>query len=424
MSIVNDLNNHVGEIRTGLRKDSLKTPDRLLQILDSHAKYQTGAATEGYSFSHLRRTPKVTFYRGADRYEAAEADPTTTRLIVPWANVMCPIEFLGTDLEETVGMTADDMTDDGYSLAGMREDQQEVFMDFVKGRVTATAAAMQNGRVNVLWGNDANIQYVSADRLPTSIPEIFDPETGLYGEDKDALGTFEKGHPWADNYAFGRSENFLMTPRVWDLAKDDGGSADAAAGTAMGTTAVDISLDENFESLYHCISQYSQIVPGTKVAICDNAVFTKLALRYAKAEGSMANKFPTLVGTDRWQLTVRSVLIEDTYFISEPYKTASDNSIFVIHVGDRGANEGTLFPFYWEKEMSISELMRSEQEMMLRDIPDGLTWGPRRDVPFYMDKFTRFAGNADAVGSHERLKWMLVCTEPWCQLLINNVGTG
>ena len=117
---------------------------------------------------------------------------------------------------------------------------------------------------------------------------------------------------------------------------------------------------------------------------------------------------------------MRSVLIEDTYFISDPYMT-DDNAIYVLHIGESDAS-GTVFPFYWDPNSSISELMRREQDMALRDIPDGLTFGSRRDIPFYMDKFERFAGRADAVGAWERLKWMLVCTEPWCQLRIE-IGT-
>ena len=417
MSIINQLSNHVRTIQAPLSKMSLRTSDRVLQILDTRAKYQTGIATPGYSLDYLRETPEVVFYRGTDRLEAQEADPQITRIVVPWTNMMAPLQFSGTDLEETVGLRSDQMTDDNYSLSEVNNDSVYMFSNFIMTRAAGTASAVQQARVSALWGQDAKIAAVDADRLPTTLPEIFDPSTGLYGEPVDALGEFEEGHIWAGENKFGKSKPTKMTPRVWDVTYPEGRS-----GT--GTQATDGTLgdrNDRFNSLYDCLAQYSQIVPGMKLAVCNNKVFRELGLRYAQlgTSGESPYMYPTVTG-DRWSLRVRSVQIEDTYFIADPYMT-DDSAIYVLHLGE-GEGGGTIFPFYWDPNSSIPELMRREQEQALREIPDGLTFGTRRDIPFYLDKFERFAGRADAVGAWERLKWMVVCTEPWCQLRIEFGG--
>lgn len=423
MAITNELSNHVGEIRAGLMKESLITPDRTLQLLDTRARFKTGAAGAGFSFSHLRNTPDVQFYTGADQLQATEFNPKTNRLIVPWANCLSPIQFYGTDLNQMVGLTTAQMMKDDYRMSDMAEDQQIVFMDQLKNASIASASGIQNARVQVLWGREGKYQAASADRLPTSLPELFDDTTGLYGEDIDALGDFEKGHPWESDYAFGASKKTLMTPRVWYLNDDEGANTGTKVATAEQANAQSISSDEGLQRLYDCISAFSQVVPGTKVGICDVRTFSSLALKYAKNMGNNTpSGYPSRVGTDRWSISVKSVQIEDTYFISDPFKSADDESIFVIHLGDTGGVPGTVYPFYWESALSLPELLKRETEQMLRDIPDGLTWGMRRDVPFYMDEFMRFAGNADAIGTVLRLMWMLICTEPWCQLAIRKVG--
>lgn len=425
MSILNQLSNHVGTIQAPLSKLALRTPDRVLQILDTRAKYEAGVATAGYDLSYLRDTPEAMFYRGSDRVEAQEADPQVDRIIVPWTNMMAPLQFSGTDLEETVGMRSDRMTDDDYSLAEMNNDSRYMFINFVMTRAAGTASGIQQARVDAQWGNDTKIQLADGSRMPITIPQICDPNTGLYGEPVDALGEFEPGHPWAATDEttkatnFGRSRSYKMTPRHWNIQEDDGTAGTSNDGNTRG------ERNNRFNSLYNCISEYSQIVPGTKIAICNNRVFTQLALRYAQVgEGGEAPyKYPTLVGNDQWRMQVRSVLMEDVYFISDPYMT-SETEIYVLHIGDQGAGNGTVFPYYWVPDVDIPELLRRETEMALRDIPDGMVWGGRRDVPFYLDKFRVFDGRADMVGAWQRLKYSIVATEPWCNMLIDGLPTG
>lgn len=287
MSIINQLTNHVDTIREPLSKDSLVTPDRVLQILDTRAKYQTGVATGGFNLSYLRDTPDVLFYRGTDPLEASEADPQTTAIIVPWNNMMAPIQFSGTDLEETLGVRTSQMLSENYNIREMG-DQVYVFTDFIMSRASGTAVSIQTARVQSLWGGTAKIQQVDQDRMPTTLPEIFDENTGLYGEPKDALGKFEAGHPWAGDNKFGLSEDFKMVPRVWNVRESDG-----TAGTTTNGK-LDREDDNSFQSFYDACAQYSAVVPGTKIGICSNSVFTQLALRYS--ETGNAYKFPTLVG--------------------------------------------------------------------------------------------------------------------------------
>ena len=427
MSIINDLSNHADTIRQGLSTLSLRTPDRVQQILDTRARYKTGVAGTGFSLTYLQDTPNVMFYRGADRLEAQEADPTTTQIIVPWTNLMAPVQFTGTELEETRGLRSDRMTDENYSLSDMGTDDRLVFIDYVMSRTAATASRIQNARVQTLWGKDAGLATVSADRKPLSLPGLFDDSTGLYGEPVDALGKFESGHPWAEDNAFGASKAYKMAPRVYyfnDASTTTRGSnrtlpnplslSDPAKTT--GTDGEQLTPDQKFQRLYEIISEFAQVVQGTKLAICDNSVFSKIAFEFKDSD-----RYPMLVGTDQWRFTIRCVQMEDTYFISDPNKSRDDNSIEVLHIGDQDGS-GTIFPFYWDPGMSVSDSMQRQNEYMMMDVPDGMAFGPRRDIPFYIDKFSRFDGMADAIGTNERLKYMNVCTEPWCQLQIRQIS--
>lgn len=430
MSIANDLSNHVDVIRQGLQTESLRTPDRTLAILDSRARFKTGVAGAGFSFTHLRNTPNVTFYRGADRHEASELDPVTEQVIISWANMMSDIQFTGTELEETLGMRADRLTDENYSLSQMGGDDRLVFLNYIMTRAISVAFRLQNARVQSLWGNDAGIEATTSDRLPASLPDIFNPETGLYGEPKTALGGFEVGHPWHGENRFGASEDLKMVPRVWNFNRTDGGTGAATSSSATNRNATNAAnnelhrglltsageVDENaFRDLYECISQYSQVVPGEKVAICDNQTLTALGLIYRDAD-----KMPILIGNDRWRYQVRAVQMEDIWFISDPFKDVNDHSIYVIHLGS--GDDGSIFPFYWSPDMTMRGAIQEQMAARLYDPADGLTFGVQRQPSFYLDKFFRFTGLADAVGSSMRLKWMLVCTEPWKNLRINYIG--
>ena len=437
--ITNELTNHADWIRNQLSRQSLAVPDRLLGILDTRARYKTGVAGTGFSLNYLADTPNVLFYRGADRLEAQENEPSTTQIIVPWTNMMVPVQFTGTELEETRGLRADVLTDENFSLRDMGTDDRLIFLDWIMSRTAATASALQTARVQTLWGKEAKIANPGAvDRQPINVKDIFDDTTGLYGEPISALGKFEAGHPWAEDYAFGASKAYKMSPRVFyfndvtaDGASANKGSTDAAeAGAALSLRAEsqnhtnpanniergeDLSPARKFQRLYEIVSELSQVVQGTKLAICDNSLFTSIAFEFKDSD-----KFPMLVGTDQWSYTIRSVQIEDTYFISDPNKPQSDNSIDIYPIGEADGT-GYIFPFYWESGMSVSESMQRQNDYMLRDVPDGMTFGSRRDIPFYIDKFTRFPGMADAIGTNERLKWMLVVTEPWAMCQIRKI---
>ena len=178
--------------------------------------------------------------------------------------------------------------------------------------------------------------------------------------------------------------------------------------------------DENFDKLVEIVNRYSEVVPGTKVAICDTQVFSRLSTYFKDSD-----KFPLLVGNDKWSFTINCVVIQDVYFMSDPNKPISENSIDVLHIGDLGASgmeAGTIYPFYWRSGDSVRQNMQTKVNEMLSKPPGGMEFGPRREIPIDMDDFERFAGMADAVGSHLRLKYMLICTEPWCQLQIRQIA--
>ena len=425
MSIINQLSNSVGAIRDGLQLLSLETPDRILQILDTRARYQSGVAGEGFSFTHLRDTPQVTYYTGADRTQESENDPKTTRIIVPWANMSAPVQFLGTDLHKTVGLTTTDLLEDAGELNRMREDDSLVFIDFVRQQVEATAFSLQQARVNTLWGKDAGINSVSADRLPISLPDIFDETTGLYGESVDALGDFEPSHVWAEDYAFGYSTKKLMTPRIWNFEWEQGGgtlkdgdkvASGATAGQARGILTSTGELDNNaFQDLQQLITAYSQVVQGMKIGICNNTTFNALAI------GFRGDQYPE-IRLDKWDYTVKCVQIDSVYFISDPSKSATDTTIDIIHIGANGTNQATVFPFYWNPRRTVRSELERRISMRMKDIPDGLSFGARREIPWYMDMFSRFEGLNDAVGTRLRLMMMLICTEPWMQCQIRNIA--
>lgn len=442
MSIISDLSNHVDVIREGLTTLSLDVPDRLLQILDTRARYKTGVAGAGFSFTHLRNSPDVTYYTGADRDESSENDPTTTQIIATWCDAMVPMQFVGTDLQQTLGMTTAEMTRDGYGLGDMSSNDRLMFMNFVESQAEVTAYSIQAARVNSLWGKSAGIAMTDENRLPVSLPDIFDQDTGLYGEDRNVLGGFERQHPWHGDGAFGSSRDALMVPRLWDFAYENGYNGEnvtvagrtatrvrqlpadgsstprgvLSADEARGILNPDGTLDENaFHDLQRLITEFSQIVPGTKVAICNNETFSALAIGFRGDNQPMIN-------LDKWEYTIKCVQIDSCYFISDPQKSVDSTTIEIYHIGSNGGNQGSIFPFYWDPGANVRETMMSKVDAKLRDVPDGLTFGPRRRIPLRMDPFTRFEGMADAVGARMRLSYMIIVMQPWMQCQLTGIA--
>lgn len=438
--ILNQLSQYVNNMREGLTTLTLDVPDRLLTILETRSRYKTGVATPGYDWTHLRNSPDLMFYTGGDRDQSSENDPEVRTIMETWKDAMLPMQFLGTDLQQTVGIRAAKLTEEGYMLRNMADNDRSVLLDFIGTQMELTAYSLQAGRVNSLWGRSNGIQMTNRDRLPLSIPQLFDQESGLYGEAPGVLGGFERQHIWHGDGAFGSSADDLMLPRLWDFAYERGynGTTHAVAGrtataleqqpAAGGTTRTalngeargillaDGTLDENtFQDLHQVVTQYSQVVPGRKIAICNNETFSALAI------GFRGDNQPT-VNLDKWSYGIRCVQIDDVYFISDPNKSPDSTTIEIYDIGSEGGSRGTLFPFYWDSGASVRRAMQAKVDSKLRDVPDGLTFGPRRRIPIDVDPFTRFEGMADAVGTRLRLSYMIICTHPERQFQIINIA--
>ena len=436
MSIVNDLNNHVDVLRHPLRTMSLRTPDRILSALLTRTRFKTGVAGAGYSLTYLRNSPSVVFYRGMDTYEATDTDPRTTQIIASWSNVMAPVNFAGTELEETLGLRSQRLTRVDYGLGQMSDESRLVFLNYISTGFKATAAGLMTALTMAWHGRSEKIASgMFEDRMPMSRKQLFDDSTGLYGQSRDALGEFESGHPWArtgeDTEAtaaggatrFGRSLPYKMVPRRWDFSNGDGRStalgtrfASLVSGRATLGGGTPAENDVAFHQLYGVLSEYNMVVPGTKLAVMSNQAFQSIAHRFIDSQ-----KYPLLMGTDKWQYSVTCFKIEDVYVMADPNKLEDEASIEVYHIGDVGAENGTIFPFMWNPDVTVRESIERENDYMLMDVPAGMDFGAQRDIPFYMDDFAAFEGNADAIGTHQRLKYMMICTEPWCQLVIDNV---
>lgn len=453
MAILNDLSNHVDWIRDGLTTLTLDIPDVLQQVIDTRARYKTGVQGSGFSFTHLRNSPDVTYYTGADRDQSSENDPETIQIIIDWTDMMVPVQFLGTDLQKTVGIQANDLLRADSSLSGMADDDRLMFLDFIESQLEVTAYAIQQARVNVLWGRTIGVQMANVDRLPMSVPDLFNQETGLYRQPREILGGYERQHVWGGgHYRWGASLNFLMVPRVFDFAYTDGGKAaytannsgePVAAGTtetlakntpnrahtgsgssrdalnagqARGILNPDGTLDEDaFQVLQSAISSFSQVVPGRKLAICNDETFSALAI------GFRGDQYPQ-IQLDRWEYTIDSIRIGSVTFVSDPNKTPDSTTIEIFHIGDNEGNRGSFFPFYWDPGASLRARMRAKIDNKIRNVSGAPTFGTRRKIPVRMDDFGRFEGWADAVGTRLRLSSMNVCTNPERQCQFINIA--
>ena len=429
MSFINNISNHAREIEGSIQKADLGTPNVSQAVLDTRARYQTGPATPGFSFTTLQNRPDAFFYRGMDRRAADDFDPGTTRIIVPWCNMSVPIAFPGTELEELRGLSADQLTDEDFTLEAMSLDDRNIFLDYIGDGVTIAASSAQNARIQALWGKREGILPASFDRFPMSIPQLFDDRTGLYGESVEALGKFERGHPWSETDTastlftgenatrFGASRAWKMAPRVYYFNDKDGGDDPTANTGSVSITDKTLYPDgEGFHKLYMILAEFSQIVPGKKLALCTAEQFGKLMFHF---EGS--SKFPLVVaGTERWEYRYDCVRLGQVYCVMEPQKAPDEDTIEVLTIGDN-VRTSTIFPFYWVKRRNMSDMYNRENDYMNMEVPIGMDFGARRDVTFYLDKFHRFDENEDAVGSHQRLKYMNVCTAPWAQLQIRGI---
>ena len=161
-----------------------------------------------------------------------------------------------------------------------------------------------------------------------------------------------------------------MVPRRWDFSQQDGrgttgenapglfvdGGRARLGGDPQGTPAErQGQRDAAFHQLYGVLSEYSMIVPGTKLAIMSNAAFQSIAHRFIDSQ-----KYPLLMRTDKWQYDVTCFKIEDTYIMADPNKLESEYSIEVYHIGSLGGDDGTIFPFMWNPDVTVRESIQRE----------------------------------------------------------------
>ena len=129
-----------------------------------------------------------------------------------------------------------------------------------------------------------------------------------------------------------------------------------------------------------------------------------------------SDKFPILIYDGLgWKHTIQCVQMHNTLMYAD--SNARTDEMWGLHVGTPNMEDGTFFPYFWEKEETNQGRMKIDQLQREHARPDpvfAMNDGAK-PLPYYIDEMMRFTGMADAGGTNLRLMYMFVCSERWCQ---------
>lgn len=419
MSIQNNLTNCADLVRHGLMTRSHKTVDTTWNILTTRMRYVTGRAEGGFHFAELSGTPGTIFFDGHQEMRSTDADPQTTAVIAPWKNNATPIQLVGTELQKMVGMTSKRLTDGNQSMGDLSLEQQGRVIDWLLANAVSSFSQFQRQRIQALWGRREGMLPTDPQNFPVSLPEVFDTSgsTYLYGESQTVMGEFEEGHIW-ERETFGASSKNKFSPRVWDW-RTKWSSADAGGSKGTGdarTFGVGNTADEDLEELLYILEKYTAVCPGQKVAICSHGFMAKLSFMFKDSD-----KFPALMGERGWEFRINTVRLGEVLFVADPNKPESDDSIYVLDLGNPGADDSAIFPVYWIPDVDASESMETIEAYMNQPTRDGMIFGQMRPAPWWITEFEQIAGYVDTIAAQLREMYLLAVPEPWRLLLIDQI---
>ena len=267
-----------------------------------------------------------------------------------------PVLLAGTALAEMVGITSgslilDDEIANEMSLPHLH--------GYIENRAQESDDAVEKARAQALWGEKVTSDSenpVEITQLSLSLPDIFNSKRNA--------------------------------PKIQYLNSSNGGTP------SPNTEPLSLSTEMGRERLTECILQHSCDVWGALLAVCDTEIYNALPSK------------ELLIPTQQQPLPVKTNGVTDVYFVSAPQKPIHEHSIYLMHIGARGADTGTIYQWFPSSSRRYQ--------------PASVTGNPQ-GIPFTTSECRRFQLYADAVGWTRTFQSALVCDDYQSQLAIRGI---
>lgn len=397
------------DLPCALSGETLKNPGYMDAVLSSVARYETGAASIGQRIDHFLNAPRSQWYDGDDTLQSQEEEARYSRMVATWGDMMTPMSFNVTQLERTAGITNDQLVN-SIDINRVSNIDPKAFYSEVEARATATLYGANLDLTKSLWGYFDDADNVM--RAPQSLQDVFSETKTLHGGGPDELGdSWDSRHPLSREDFPGWQKPWV--PFVWYFNHTDGKGGKPADGTAAKT----LTRENIFEIFDDWLSIWDLYVRGKKYLPMPQRLFTMLSGNSRIVNNGYEFTANIMDGMG-WSYQVKVIEMHNVRMFAEP--NAPKDELYGMHLGERGARNGTLFPVFWEP--ASANAARAQLDKYLREaqaaVPMGLPNPVRtQPLPFYMDNFGQIPTKANAVGANMRLKYMWVCNERWCQAL-------
>ena len=400
--ILNQLTNHVREIILALRKEYVEVPDYIAQILDSYSRYQYGVAGHSVSIPAILNRGRARYYNGLDKAEDVEQNTLVERHFAHWKHLAIDVVAVGTQLKQTVGITTTQMVQQNYSLGHMNRENMYMLLNLLKSEYITAAAGLQGKKVTGLHGHYETLNENEAQRQPENLDDLFDENGSFHGIEPSALGEWDNDHTWGrrplSNVGTDKERKYRHRPVTRDITKEQDGTT-ARTGDDIKPTI------KNLEPL---LRRYGMVVKGPKLGYMWDEGFSHLAL---DALDKNLNLPQLILGGAGYEYDMDCVKIAGTTIISDP--NAKVGELRIMHVGNPGLEDGTVFPLYYDPLAQPADFIAKEAAMLSanRGRPKGMSFGRPREVPYQGTEWVRSTQHEDAIISRLLLDFIpVLCT--------------
>lgn len=395
--ILNQLTNHVREIMLALRKEYIRVPDTLCQILDSYARYRAGEVM-GHSVSipALLNRAQAFYYSGLDEAQEVTDDTQVERHFAYWKHMYADVLVGGTELKQTVGVTTEQLLSEGTSLGHMNDTDRLMLLNLLKSKYLTTAAGLQEKKVTGTHGHYQRLRDDETARKPESLDDLFNEDGDFHGISVDALGEWDAGHTWGrrpiSNVGTEAEQKLRHRPQVYDFEQ---------AGRYSESTPTKVR--PTLKVLEPILRNYGNVVQGGKLGYMWPDGFSMLVQDVLSRN---LNVPILIIGGAGWEFDMDCVKIAGTTLISDTNAKAGE--LRVMHVGTPGMEDGTVFPMYYDALTSPLDWLAMEAEMLSqnRGRPKGMDFGRPRMTPFSGQEWSRSERHVDAIYSRMKLDYI------------------
>ena len=402
--LLNQLSNHVREMVLALRTEPVEVPDFITLILDSYARYQTGAMTHSVSIPSLLKRARAFFYNGLDLAQEIEDQRKVERHFAHWRHIYVNVSVPGVLLKQVTGLTTDALVAQNYALGHMNKDNMYQLLNILDTEYITGASGVQEKKVAALHGHFMQLEKEEIPSAPETLDDLFDENEDFHGIDIAAQGEYDKGHIWGrrplsnvgnENVGGANERKMINRPQVYDLRFQQD-----------GTTATDAAKQKpTLKNLEPILRRYAMVVKGGKLAYMWDAGFSALVQDILNSNLLVPQ---LIMGGAGWEFDIDCVKIAGTTIIADP--NAVEGEMRVLHVGNMGMQNGTVFPYYYDPYATPVDYFAMKARMMSenRERPRGMDFGRPRPTPYQGRKWSYSDSHVDAIYSRVLLDWIPV----------------